>query len=281
MQKKNNYRLRYAPSLSVMGQDIPIDRQLRTYAEYGIDAVEYSCAGQPGCGLILETLEDVSLLRKKLDLYNMEMGVFVANPDAFNSSGLCNPDHHKSFLFQLNKAIRYHKVIRNHFCTLLVGAIHPPLSRDKQKHNVVEGLKRAADVLEGSDLTLVVEPINLIDVPNSFLVSSDEAAEIVAEVNSYHIKILFDIYHQQLSAENIVKKIQDHNIHIGYYQSADVPGRREPGTGQINWHEIFRTIYETGYRGLVGMEHQLSLPGEFGLRHCLDAYRRVDAWKQC
>ncbi|MDA2937405.1 TIM barrel protein [Acidobacteria bacterium AH-259-A15] len=279
MLEKRNYHLRYAPSLALLGKELTIDRRLEKFVRHGFDATEYSCAGQPNCGLMRHPLSKVEEMRKKLDLLGMEMGVFVVNPGAFNhNGGLCDSAERQTFLAELHKAIKYHQVIGNHFCTVLVGSEKGGMSRDQQRKNVIEGLTRAAEILESTDLTIVVEPINLIDRPDSFLVRSDEAAGIITEIESSHVRILFDIHHQRLSEGNLIGNIRKHHAYIGYYQAADVPGRKEPGTGEINWRSVFKAIYETGYRGFVGMEHGLSTPGEVGLEKCFEAYRQADAW---
>ena len=155
------------------------------------------------------------------------------------------------------------------------------MSRAQQQQNVIEGLRRAAELLENTELTLVVEPLNvLVNHPGYFLVHSEEAAQIMEAVNSPHVKILFDIYHQQISEGNLIGNIREYYPYIDYFQVGDVPGRQEPGTGEVNWRNVFRAIYELGYRGIVGMEHGLSQPGRAGLLKCFQEYRQADRWEE-
>ena len=70
----------------------------------------------------------------------------------------------------------------------------------------------------------------------------------IAEVNSQHVRLLFHVFHQQISEGNLIAHIRKHHQYIGYYQCGDVPGRNDPGTGEINWRNVFKAIYETGYR---------------------------------
>jgi len=92
------------------------------------------------------------------------------------------------------------------------------------------------------------------------------------------VRILFDIYHQQISEGNLIHNIRKYWEWIGYFQVGDVPGRKEPYTGEINYRNVFRAIHAKGYRGIVGMEHGLSTPGMEGLEKCFRAYRKADAW---
>ena len=278
MSEGRSYRLRYAPSLPVLGLDIPLELRLEKYAANDIHAVEYSCAGRPGCGLVLNPLDEVETLRKTLDQFDMEMGVFVANPGAFRDAGLCDETQHQKFLTELRTAIAYHQVIDNRFCTILAGPEVSDVSRERQRRNVIQVLRDAAEILEGTFLTLALEAINTVERPDSFLVRSDEVADIVREVKSSHIRILFDVFHEHLAREDLVAQIHKHHDLIGYYQVADVPTRQEPGTGEIDWKSISKAIVETGYQGLVGMEHELSLAGEAGLEQCLEAYRKAESW---
>ena len=271
------WALRYAPSLNVVAVDLPLDRRLQMYAEHGLTAVEYSCAGQPGCGLLRKTPAEVSALRAQAELHGFEMGVFVANPGNASGAGLCDPRERAAFLSELAKAVAYHKLLGNRHCTVLVGPQADGISRAAQRASVVEGLKRTAEMAARVNLTWVVEPVNRIDVPNCFLSDSDEAAEIVTLVGSDRVRMLFDVYHQGMSGENVAGRIAQHHACIGYYQLGDAPGRREPGSGTLDWLAILRAIRATGYAGPVGLEHWLSASGEAGLADCLTAYRDVDA----
>ena len=105
-----------------------------------------------------------------------------------------------------------------------------------------------------------------------------QAYEICRSVNSPSCKILFDIYHQQISEGNIIPNIDKAWEEIAYFQIGDNPGRKEPTTGEINYRNIFKHIYEKGYKGVLGMEHGNSKPGKSGELAVIDAYRTVDSF---
>ncbi len=269
---KGGLHLKYAPRLGFLADELSIPQRLEKFSRHGFFAIEYN-------GLMNHPKAEVGRIRKKLDSLGMEMGIFVANPNGWKTAGLCDPAERSNFLADLRQAVEYHGIIGNHFCTVITGNEKPGIPRGRQKQNVIDGLKAAAEVLEPTGLTIVVEPLNvLVNHAGYFLVHSEEAAEIMEAVGSDKVKILFDIYHQQISEGNLVNNIKRHLPYIGYFQVGDVPGRKEPGTGEVNWKNVFKAIYDTGYRGILGMEHGLSVPGEKGLLKCFAEYRRADNW---
>jgi hydroxypyruvate isomerase len=268
---KRKYKLRYAPHLTILGRELTIPQRLDLIAEHGFDATEYN-------GLLNHPLNEVEEIRKKMDSLGIEMGIFVANPGGWREAGLVNPKHRDNFLTEIKKTIEYHKVIGNKSVTTLTGPALPGVSRSSQRRSAIEGLNRAAELLEKTDLALVVEPLNHIDHPGFFMTHSDELAEIIAAVNSKNARMLFDLYHLQITEGNLINNFRAYVDLIGYVQTGDVPGRKEPGTGEVNYRNVFKAIYDAGYRGIIGMEHGTSLPGREGVLKMFDAYRQADNW---
>jgi len=124
-----------------------------------------------------------------------------------------------------------------------------------QTQNVIETLKQASGLLEKHNLTMVLEPLNFRDHPGLFLTESPQAFQICKSVNSKSCKILFDIYHQQIQEGNLIPNIEASWNEIAYFQIGDNPGRNEPKTGEINYKNIFKYIYDKGFDGVLGMEH--------------------------
>jgi hydroxypyruvate isomerase len=268
---KTKYHLRYAPSLEILDKELKFPQRIEFIAQNGFDATEYNW-------LMGHSLKEAEEIRKSLDKYGVEMGIFVANPGGWDKSGLVNPDQRDAFLDEIKKAIQYHKIIGNRSATTLTGPAMPGVSRSKQRRSVIEGLKRAADLLQQTNLALVIEPLNPTDHPGFFMVNSDELAEIVATVNSPNVKMLFDFYHLQISEGNVINNFRSYYDLIGYVQLGDVPGRKEPGTGEMNYRNIFKAIHEKGYKGILGMEHGTSVPGRAGILKMFEAYRQADNW---
>jgi len=265
------YRLRYAPHLNILDKELTIAQRLELIAEHGFDATEYN-------GLLNHPLSEVAEIRRKLDDLGIEMGIFVANPGGWRTAGLVDPKQRDAFLEEIKKTVEYHKVIGNHSVTTLTGPALPGVSRSTQRRNVIEGLKRSTDLLDRTELALTIEPLNPIDHPGFFMVHSDELAEIIAAVDNPHVRMLFDFYHLQISEGNLINNFRAYFDLIGYVQLGDVPGRKEPGTGEINHRNVFKAVYERGYRGILGMEHGRSLPGMPGVLKMFEAYKEADKW---
>jgi hydroxypyruvate isomerase len=129
------------------------------------------------------------------------------------------------------------------------------LSRKEQKKAMIETLKQCAPLCEQADVILEIEPLNgLVNHKGHFLQRSDEATEIISEVNSPHIKLVFDVYHQQITEGNVIRNATNYLPYINHYHIADNPGRKQPGTGELNYVNILKAIKETGFSGFVGLE---------------------------
>jgi hydroxypyruvate isomerase len=128
--------------------------------------------------------------------------------------------------------------------------------RDFQHRSIVAGLKAAAPLLEESGLTLAIEPLNgRVDHIGTYLESSDEGFGIIREVGSGSVKLLFDIYHQQITEGDLISRIGAHLDEIAHFHAAGVPGRHELDQGELNYPAIFKALDQRGYRGFVGLEY--------------------------
>ena len=270
--KPHQYHLRYAPRLDWL-TNVEIGRRLEVFAEWGFPAFEYN--GLPG-----HDFREIENLRKQRDELGLAMGVFHLNSVGWKGDSLVDKKFHGSFLADVRKAVGIWKIMGNEAATVTTGVAVDYLSREDQTRNCIEGLQRAAEIVEGTKMVLVLEPINTRQTgADYFVVSSDHAREIVSAVNHPQVRILFDIFHQQISEGYLIEHIRRHWDWIGYFQVGDVPGRNEPYTGEINYRNVFKAIHDKGYKGIIGMEHGLSVPGMAGLEKCFEAYRRADSWE--
>ncbi len=127
---------------------------------------------------------------------------------------------------------------------------------------VIETLKKGAAILEPNNLIIVLEPLS--DTPDLFLRGSDQTFLICKAVNSPSCKILYDMYHMQRNQGGLIRHMDNSWDEIAYLQIGDNPGRNEPTTGEMNYKNIFKHIYNKGYKGVLGMEHRISKPGKEG-----------------
>lgn len=268
----HKFKLRYAPRIGYV-TNLPVPRQLEIYAENGFTAFEYN-------GLPSHSPSEIESFRKKMDELRMSMGVFVVNRGGWKPTALPDRSGHGRFLEDVKKGIEIHKIIGNECATVTSGLQVPNLTFAQQTHNCIEALKRAAELVERTNMVLVLEPLNhKVDHAGYFVSYIEHAGEIIGGVNHPRVKILFDMYHQQITEGNIINHIDQYWDLIGYFQVGDVPGRKEPYTGEMNYQNIFKAIHAKGYKGMLGGEHGLSVPGMEGLKKCFDAYRKADSWE--
>ena len=123
-----------------------------------------------------------------------------------------------------------------------------------QKAASIEALKRAADILSAAGLTGVIEPIDRLENPSIYLDGVTEAFEIVRAVGSPKVKVLYDLYHEQRGQGNLIEKLEKNIDEVGLIHVADVPGRHEPGTGEIHYRNVYKKLAELHYSGVIAME---------------------------
>lgn len=270
---EKGFNLKYAPHFGMFrhhaGND-PVD-QVKFMADEGFTALEDN--GMAG--------RDVELQEKiaaEMQRQGMEMGVFVATAsfqDPTFASG--KKEFREKALDDMRKAVEVAKRVNAKWCTVVPGLIDHRQEMDYQTANVIETLKQCAAICEPSGLVMVLEPLNhWRDHPELFLNKIPQAYLICRAVNSPSCKILFDIYHQQISEGNLIPNMERAWDEIGYFQVGDNPGRKEPTTGEINYLNVFKYIHDKGFDGVVGMEHGNSKPGKEGERAVIDAYKQCD-----
>jgi hydroxypyruvate isomerase len=252
------------------GKD-PMD-QLRFMADQGFRSFEDNEMRQRPEGL-------QEKMGRFLSDHQMQMGVFVAHTISWSKEHLAsgNPEIRKVFLEEIAASVEVAQRVGATWMTVVPGHVDLKQSPAYQTAHVVDSLRAAAEILEPHKLVMVLEPLNFRDHPGQFLSESPQAYEICRAVNSPSCKILFDIYHQQIQEGNLIPNIEACWDEIAYFQIGDNPGRKEPGTGEINYGNVFKFIQNKGYTGILGMEHGNSLEGKEGEVAVLRAYRSVDS----
>lgn len=169
---------------------------------------------------------------------------------------LVDPAVRDDYLAGLSESIDAAQRLETKTLISQVGDFRVGVSRDEQHQSLVDGLKAAAPLLENANVTLVIEPLNeLVDHAGYYLIRSDEAFEIIDEVGSPNVKVVFDIYHQQISEGHLIHNIVSNIAKIGHFHAAGNPGRNELQRGEINYPQVFSAIQETGFDGYVGLEY--------------------------
>jgi len=272
---KSSYKfnLKYAPHFGMFKSsagDNLID-QLNYIADQGFTAFEDN-------NLKKRTIETQNKMSKTMQKRGIEMGVFVAHTIHWKEPNLASGDNDKreQFLKEIKESVEVAKRINAKWMTVVPGYKDLRLDLSYQTVNVVDSLKYACEILEPHDLIMVLEPLNFLNHPGLFLTESPQAYEICKSVDSPSCKILFDIYHQQIQEGNLLPNIDKCWNEIAYFQIGDNPGRKEPSTGEINYKNIFKYIYNRGFEGILGMEHGNSKKGRDGEIAVIEAYKKVD-----
>lgn len=272
------FKLKFAPHFGMFehhaGEDL-ID-QIRFMHEVGFRALE----DNPMWTRPVELQERIA---REMARLGMEMGVISTGrrpgrPGSERPSLVSSdPAEREAFLRDIRDVLEVAKRVNTQWMTVIPGQLDLGLEMGYQTANVVETLRRAAEILEPHGLVMVIEPLNWwANHPGKFLSTTPQAFQICRAVDSPSCKILYDIYHQQVSEGNLIPNIDLAWSEIGYFQTGDNPGRNEPTTGEINYTNVLEHIHRKGYRGIFGMEHGNSKPGRKGEQAVIEAYRQVD-----
>ena len=271
---ESKFIMKFAPHVGMFTHHAgsnPLD-EIQFMADHGFTAIEDN---------YLKERREPSLQEKfgkKIADLNMAMGVFVGGRIKGKKPTLVTQDEsiREEFLKGIRASIDTAKRANATWMTVLPGLLDPRQEMGYQTANVIEVLKRAADMLAPHNLVMVLEPLNFYNHPGLFLTKISQAYQICKAVDSPACKILFDIYHQQIQEGNLIPNIEHAWDEIGYFQIGDNPGRKEPTTGEINYKNVFKYIHEKGYRGILGMEHGNFYPNKEGELAVIKAYRAVD-----
>ena len=229
-------------------------------------------------GMAQRPPEQQQQIGEALAKLGMSMGVFVLDKggNGANSTATGKPENIEIFLKGCRQAVEVSKRCNGKLTTVVPGDFERHLPIGIQTSNVIDALRRGAEILEPHGIVMVMEPLS--DTPDLFLRDSDQAFAICTAVNSPSCKILFDMYHIQRNQGNLIRHIDWCYSQIAYFQIGNNPGRNEPGTGEMDYHNIFKHIYDKGYKGMLGMEHGNALPGKDGETALIKAYREADAF---
>lgn len=267
---ETTFKLKFAPHIGMFKHhagDDPID-QLNFMADKGFTAFEDNEMRNRPINIqekMSQTMQD----------RQMTMGVFVAHKIYWKEPNLASGKkaYRNEFLKDIKDSVEVAKRVKAKWITVVPGHVDLNQNNDYQTAHVIDTLKKASSILEPDGIIMVLEPLNFRNHPGLFLTESPQAFQICKAVNSPSCKILFDIYHQQIQEGNLIPNIETCWNEIAYFQIGDNPGRNEPTTGEINYKNVFKFIYDRGYKGILGMEHGNSIVGKAGEERVIKAYQ--------
>jgi hydroxypyruvate isomerase len=265
------FKLNYAPHEGMFeshaGKDFT--DQIRFMYDQGFRSIEDN-------GMLQRSKADQEKIGALLAKLGMTMGVFVVDGGDNWKTSLTTgkAEFRDKFVKTCGECVEVAKRLNAKWMTVVPGFFERNLPMGIQTANVIEALRRGADVFEPHGLMMVLEPLS--DTPDLFMRYSDQTFQLCKAVNSPSCKILYDIYHMQRNEGNLIPNIEKCWEEIAYFQIGDNPGRKEPTTGEINYKNIFKYLHERGYKGIMGMEHGNAKPGKDGELALIKAYRDVD-----
>src|SRR3989449_3924431 len=233
--------------LSVMlwtvNKQLPFEQRLEKVAEAGYGAVE----------LVNEFLKWSDEDFRRMNNKKRSLGItFDATAGVWK--GVADPGGRDAFLTDLQNFFPVAHKLECPAVIVLSGNRVEGVSRDAHHEACIEALKRAADLAAKQNVTLLLENIDQEENPKYYLTSVAEGFEIIRKVGNPHVKFLYDFYHEQISEGNLIKKLKENIDFVGLVHIADVPGRHQPGTGEINYASIYRKLAELKYSGYAAME---------------------------
>jgi hydroxypyruvate isomerase len=224
-------------------RNLPFEQRLEKVAEAGYHAVE----------LVGEFEKWSPDDYRKINARKRALGI------AFDATtglkhGIGDPREREAMLADLRGMLPIMDKLECPGLIVMSGNVVPGMSHQAQHRSCIEGLKRATEITESKGVTLLVENIDPEENPRYFLTSVAEGFQIMEAVNHPQVKFLYDFFHEQIAEGNLIEKLEKHIDQVGVVHIADVPGRHEPGTGEINYLNIYKKLAQLKYDRYVAME---------------------------
>jgi hydroxypyruvate isomerase len=229
----------------------PIEEELELAARAGFQSVEsltqYAAWSDAG----------IERVKKLCRSYRIGVDTILAQQDwKKRPVSIVDPAHRETFLGDVRKAIVCAQKLEIPHVSLTSGLSAAGKTFEEQRASLIEGIQRAADLVAAANLTLLIEPLNsLVDHPGCFLTSCVEGLKLVREINLPHLRLLFDLYHEQIMRGNLIRTLTEAAPYVAVFHVADNPGRNDPGTGEVDYPNVYKAIRKTGYTGYIGMEY--------------------------
>lgn len=251
-KKTGPRKLRLSVTWGMM-RSMPVPDALAKLNELGYDAYEmFNWRDE-------KTLAQFEQERKK---YTLECSTLISNKGvSAPGCGLVNPAEREQFLKEIEACALACKRVGCKEMLTLTGNDVPGMSREAMMESAVAGLKAAVPILEKHDLTASIEILNTLrDHRGYFIHFVRDGAALIDAVDSPHVKLTFDIYHVQIMEGNLITNIRNNIRRISHFHIGDHPGRHQPGTGEINYRNVFKAIVDLGYTGTAALEYSPTVP---------------------
>jgi hydroxypyruvate isomerase len=240
---------RFSANLSIMFTEVPFIERFVLAAKHGFNAVE--------CWFPYEHSKDELAVQLKKNGLKL-IGINSAPGDTTKGDwGLAvDPARRDTFLASIDQAIDYASALDCGSIHVMAGMMPEGRNEADCEALYIENIGIAADRAKRAGKTVLIESLNPVDRPGYFLSRQSQAASIIETLKRDNVKIMYDLYHAQMTEGNLVATLKKNIAKIGHIQIADVPGRNEPGTGEINFAFVMQAITDIGYAGWIGCEYK-------------------------
>ena len=249
---------RFCANLTMLFNEVAFLDRFEKAAKAGFKGVEYLFPYAWEKEQLVERLGAYGLIQV---LHNLPAGDWNKGERGI----ACLPGRETEFQEGVGKAIEYAKALECRQINCLVGLTPAGVPADKVRQSLVANLRFAAAALEKEGIRLLVEALNDKDFPGFHLVHTAQVLDLLKEVGHSNVYVQYDVYHMQVMEGNLIKTIQANIDKIAHIQIADNPGRNEPGTGEINYPNLFKAIDAAGYKGWIGCEYKPAAKTEDGI----------------
>jgi len=245
------------------------EEKLETAARAGLQSVEL--IGEYAAW----TDADIARVKKTARSFGLGMDTLLGSPDwGKRPVSMVDPAHREAFLADVRNAIEYARKLEIPQIILMSGNAIEGRTHDEQYASLLEGAKRAGDLAADAKLSMIVEPLNsLVNHKGFFLNTCTEGLKLIREVDNPHVRLLFDLYHEQVQQGNVIHTLSEAAPDVAVFHVADNPGRNDPGTGEINYPNIYKAIQKTGFSGYLTMEYLPLGDAVASLTKAVDGFR--------
>lgn len=243
--------LKFDANLTMLFNEVPFLERFAHAAKAGFKGIEFLFPYDFPKEVLVE-----KLAQNKLEqvLFNLPAGNWAGGERGI----ACLSDRAGEFQEGVGKAIDYARELKCKRVNCLLGFTPENMKPEKARKTLVDNLKFAADKLDKAGIRFLIEPLNNVDFARFYLTRTGDALQLFKEVDHNNLWLQYDIYHMQVMEGNLTSTIKENLPRIAHIQLADNPGRHEPGTGEINFKNLFRFIDEMGYEGWIGCEYRPS-----------------------
>ena len=243
----NKVMIKFSANISLLFTEFEFLDRFNESNKLGFNAVEF----------LFPYEYDPHVVKRKLKQHHLSLSIFNSPPGNFKNGdrGLaCLPERKKEFKESIATVIEYAEIINGKNIHVMAGLCekHDDLTL---KETFIENIKWACDQFQKNNLTLLIEPINQRNIPSYFLSSTDSAIDLINIIDRSNLKLLFDIYHHQITSGDVTKYLEKCFPYIGHIQIAGIPNRNEPNDSELDYNYVFKVINDLNYHGWIGCEY--------------------------